>query len=304
MRHPVLIYDAPHNTALRVELTDWLAENDLPPDVPVMALIYDGIFLIEWLYADTLQPRRWPVKTPMPLGLLGQLAAKHALGCTAVHPGTGERPIRCAWPVDSAGRHPGRHAPAEPSGTLDEQGWTIQNLPSHAEQRRRAPRRRAVIHIGEDRLNDLLRLPEGQCVIGFNPQFLTLGIDVHIEGDGLPEVPSAGEPPRIGRRYFSALYVGATDPAGIHAGVLAALADVTHLEGHRSYEARLRQLERHAPTEGILREAGDYSDARCSTCIEEDMNVPWPCDDYRDSAAPVTVAAWLTPTPWPDLDPA
>lgn len=44
-------------------------------------------------------------------------------------------------------------------------------------------------------------------------------------------------------------------------------------------------LERHDPRPGVLSTgADDYSDARCSHCIELETSVPWPCDDYRDAA--------------------
>lgn len=43
-------------------------------------------------------------------------------------------------------------------------------------------------------------------------------------------------------------------------------------------------LERHAPTNGALKPAGDYSDARCGEIHDLEASVAWPCADYRDAA--------------------
>lgn len=61
----------------------------------------------------------------------------------------------------------------------------------------RPVRRRGIVRLDENVLCELIRLPEGQRIIGFRPDFARLCIDVCVEGDGLPEVITSGEAPVV-----------------------------------------------------------------------------------------------------------
>lgn len=61
----------------------------------------------------------------------------------------------------------------------------------------RPARNRGVFRLGEDILTQLIDLPAGQRIIGFRDNPMMLAIDVHIEGDGLPECVPASEPPIV-----------------------------------------------------------------------------------------------------------
>ena len=60
-----------------------------------------------------------------------------------------------------------------------------------------APRRAAVLFIGEDQIAALLRLPEGWSIAGVRDDFLRNGVMVRIVGDALPTCAPGSEPYRL-----------------------------------------------------------------------------------------------------------
>lgn len=50
-------------------------------------------------------------------------------------------------------------------------------------------RRAAIVWFGHETIARLLRLPEGQRVVGLHADWLRLGVGAVIQGDDLPEVP-------------------------------------------------------------------------------------------------------------------
>ena len=58
-------------------------------------------------------------------------------------------------------------------------------------------RRRGVVQLHDEILEQVLRLPEGQRIIGFRCDPARLSIDVCLEGDGLPECAPGHEAPVV-----------------------------------------------------------------------------------------------------------
>ena len=295
MIHPVLILDVPPGTALLAGLNLWLDSNDVPGKL-FGPLVHYGDHVTEDVLLAGPNARSWTIQRPMPVHLLARLADAGALCCSASYRTIDGTVGRCTLPVSSAGVHPGSHEP-DPLDQPEPQDWHHYEFPGVSAPIPRPARHRATIRLDESTLVDLLRLPAGQRVIGFRDDPLTLSIFVHLEGDGLPETPEGGEPSCLngGILRLSTL-VYATDPHEIHTGVLAALDDPGYLEAWRSRQARIRQLNRHAP---IMH--GDI--ASCSSCalMPGDPD-PWPCPDYQDAAAAVLVTAWMTPTRGEDTE--
>lgn len=142
-------------------------------------------------------------------------------------------------------------------------------------------RRRGVVLIDEIELARSLRLPEGQRILGFQPDHLRASIAVLVEGDGLPECAPGTEPPRINAAdpWYSPAPTPDLTAGQRHQAVLDALAHPYRLEREAVRAGRRRVLERHAP----YYTAADT--AWCSYCAA-DATGPggWPCDDYRDAA--------------------
>ncbi|GLY08225.1 hypothetical protein Acsp01_86040 [Actinoplanes sp. NBRC 101535] len=222
----------------------------------------------------------------MPGHLLTRLAATTSLYCTATWTAMlGDR-RRCHRPVDADGVHPGDHTTADPLDPATPEQWSTIVLTRAAYHLPQQPRQRGVILLDESTLADLLRLPPGQRIIGFEPRFLTLAIAVHLEGEGLPETVEGSEPRQVGGAWFQPrpAVVNRDAPADVqHQAVLAALDQPGRLESSISTAARRRTLERHAP-----RTSGRF--ICCPICTSSPYYtgpVRWPCPDYYDAAAPL-----------------
>lgn len=170
---------------------------------------------------------------------------------------------------------------------------------------------RGVVYIDEEELARLLRLPDGQAVLGLRDDFTRQAIAVLVEGPGLPEVPVGTDAPEVHteRRHRGRLvYLDAREsvpgierslveygtPAEQHAAVVAEL-EATLLCEPRTLAGQLRIVNRHRPEDTVPDDSipGRARGVRCQHCAEvmSDMLVEsgaarWPCAEFRDAAGP------------------